>query len=340
MKLSVIVPVYNMAAEGKLNYCLDSLVNQTIDDYEIIAVDDCSTDNSLEILRTYEIKYPDKLKVIASSVNRKQGGAKNLGLEAAKGEWIGFIDSDDWITPDFYEKLLQRAKETGADMVGCDYHLTGEHSMAVGQVVCNNRPEQTGELNHEKYASLILDGGSLVVKIYKRHIIYDYPNRFPEGIFYEDNAISNSWMLRAKCFAYLPEPMYYYYQHEASTVHTITVGRCEDRMAAARIMVKEAEEFGFMQEYREEIEFKFTLLFYINTLFSYMVGVRPVKLDFVRKMGKEMRKTFVNFQENSYYIARVNPEEKKLIKIQQSSTLLFVLYYKLLWGYRNWRKRK
>ncbi len=340
MKLSVIVPVYNMAAEGKLNYCLDSLVNQTIDDYEIIAVDDCSTDNSLEILRTYEIKYPDKLKVIASSVNRKQGGAKNLGLEAAKGEWIGFIDSDDWITPDFYEKLLQRAKETGADMVGCDYHLTGEHSMAVGQVVCNNRPEQTGELNHEKYASLILDGGSLVVKIYKRHIIYDYPNRFPEGIFYEDNAISNSWMLRAKCFAYLPEPMYYYYQHEGSTVHTITVGRCEDRMAAARIMVKEAEEFGFMQEYREEIEFKFTLLFYINTLFSYMVGVRPVKLDFVRKMGKEMRKTFVNFQENSYYIARVNPEEKKLIKIQQSSTLLFVLYYKLLWGYRNWRKRK
>ena len=111
-------------------------------------------------------------------------------------------------------------------------------------------------------------------------------------------------------------------------------------MAAARIMVKEAEEFGFMQEYREEIEFKFTLLFYINTLFSYMVGVRPVKLGFVRKMGKEMRKTFVNFQENSYYIARVNPEEKKLIKIQQSSTLLFVLYYKLLWGYRNWRKRK
>ena len=99
MKLSVIVPVYNMAAEGKLNYCLDSLVNQTIDDYEIIAVDDCSTDNSLEILRTYEIKYPDKLKVIASSVNRKQGGAKNLGLEAAKGEWIGFIDSDDWIEP-------------------------------------------------------------------------------------------------------------------------------------------------------------------------------------------------------------------------------------------------
>ena len=107
MKLSVIVPVYNMAAEGKLNFSMDSLINQTIADYEIIAVDDCSTDNSLEILREYEKRYPKKLKVIASPVNKKQGGAKNLGLEAAKGEWIGFMDSDDWITPDYYEKLCQ-----------------------------------------------------------------------------------------------------------------------------------------------------------------------------------------------------------------------------------------
>ncbi len=340
MKLSVIVPVYNMAAEGKLNYCLDSLMNQTISDYEVIAVDDCSADNSLEILRTYEKKHSDKLRVIASPVNKRQGGAKNLGLEAAKGEWIGFIDSDDWITPDFYERLLKKAEQEGADMAGCDYCLTGEHSMTVGQVVHNNHMEQAGELNHEKYASLILDGGSLVVKIYKRHIIYDYPNRFPERIFYEDNAIGNSWMLRAKCFAYLPEPMYYYYQHDTSTVHTITRARCEDRMEAARIMVYEAESFGFMQEYKEEIEFKYTLLFYINTLFSYMVGVRPVSLGFIRKMGKEMSKTFEGFQNNPYYRERVNPEEKKLIKLQQSSTLLFVLYYRLLWGYRNWRKRR
>ena len=81
MKLSIIVPVFNMASDGKLEYCLESLVNQTINDYEIIAVDDCSTDNSLEILKQYEIKYPDKFKVIASPVNKKQGGAKNLGLE-------------------------------------------------------------------------------------------------------------------------------------------------------------------------------------------------------------------------------------------------------------------
>lgn len=339
MKLSIIVPVYNMASDGKLEYCLNSLLRQTITDYEIIAVDDCSTDDSLEILYSYEKSYPEKIKVIASPVNKKQGGAKNLGLLQAKGDWIGFIDSDDWVTENFYEKLLQKAEETGADMVGCDYHLTPEHSMDIGQIVHNNKPEQTGILDHHKYASLILDGGSLVVKIYQRHIIMDYPNRFPEGIFYEDNAISNSWMLRAKHFEYLPEPMYYYYQHDSSTVHTITKKRCEDRMQAARIMVKEAQDFGFLEEYYSEIESSFTTLFYVNTLFSYMAGVKRKEYRFVKALGKEMKQTFPGFMDNPYYQERVHAEERKLIAMQMKSTLYFMIYYRLLWTYRNLRKK-
>ena len=340
MKLSIIVPVYNMAADGKLQFCLNSLVNQTITDYEIIAVDDCSTDNSLEILRSYEKKFPEKVRVIASPVNKKQGGAKNLGLSVAAGEWIGFIDSDDWVTADFYERLLKRAEETGADMVGCDYHLTDEHSMKIGQIVHNNKQSQTGELSKEKYRSLILDSGSLVVKIYRRHIILDYPNRFPENIFYEDNAISNSWMLRAKHFEYIEEPLYYYYQHDTSTVHTITKKICEDRMEAARVMLKEAKEFCFLEEYYPEIESSFTTLFYVNTLFSYMAGVRKKEYGFVKALGKEMKETFPHFRENSYYGERVHAEERKLIDMHMKSTLFFMLYYKLLWSYRNFRKKR
>ena len=78
MKLSVIVPVYNMAAEGKLNFCLDSLVNQTVTDYEIIAVDDASTDDSPKILREYAAKYPDKVRVLTHEVNKRQGGATRV----------------------------------------------------------------------------------------------------------------------------------------------------------------------------------------------------------------------------------------------------------------------
>ena len=339
MKLSVIVPVYNTAGEGKLDFCLRSLVNQTLQDMEILAVDDCSTDDSREVLQRYEKAYPGRFHAIYSPENRKQGGAKNLGLARAKGEWIGFIDSDDWITPDMYERMLKKAEETGADMVGCDYCLTAEHSMKVGQIVHNNRPEQTGVLDHDKYASLILDSGSLVVKIYRREIILGCSSRFPEGIFYEDNALGNTWMLRAKHFEYIPEPLYYYYQHDASTVHTITVRRCQDRMEAGRVMVSEAKKYGYFEEYYKELECSFAVLFYVNTLFSYMFGVRGKRLSFIRALGEEMRRTFPDFQTNPYYQKRFNGEEKKLVALQQRSSLGFMLYFSLLWGYRNlWKK--
>ena len=339
MKLSIIVPVYNMAADGKLEYCLDSLVRQTIKDYEIIAVDDCSTDDSYRILQTYQQKYPDRFRAVHSDVNQKQGGAKNIGMDLAKGEWIGFIDSDDWVTEDFYERLIGRGEETGADMVGCDYHLTSEHSMEIGRIVHNNKPQQTGVLDEEKYRSLILDSGSLVVKVYRREIVIDHPSRFPTGIFYEDNALANSWMLRARHFEYIEEPLYYYYQHEDSTVHTITVKRCEDRMEAGRIMLREAVQYGYLESTGRNWNSVFATLFYVNTLFTYMQGVRPVRYGFVKKLGQEMRAAFPDFQENRYYRERIGAEEKKLVRMQMASTLKFMIYYKLLWGYRKFRKR-
>ena len=340
MKLSIIVPVYNMASDHKLEYCLDSLVNQTVEDYEIIAVDDCSTDNSMEILKEYERRFPEKFRAVHSEVNRHQGGAKNIGLRMAKGEWIGFIDSDDWIRPDMYERLIERAKSTGADLAGCDYCLTDVHSMEVGQIVHNNKKSQSGILNKEKRASLILDGGSLVVKIFRRSMIMEKELWFPEDIFYEDNALGNSYLVLAKHFEYIEEPMYYYYQHDTSTVHTISPKRCEDRMEAGRLMLAEAKRHGYFEELRPELEYSFTLLFYINTLFTYMAGVGKTKSGFVKAMGKEMKETFPEFEKNSYYQERTHAEEKKLIRMQQRSTLFFMLYYKLLWAYRRWRKRR
>lgn len=338
VKLSIIVPVYNMAADGKLEYCLESLVKQTVKGYEIIAVDDCSTDNSFEILKAYEKDYPDRFRAIHSEVNKHQGGAKNIGLKASKGEWIGFIDSDDWITDNMYERLIQRAEETGADLVGCDYCLTGEHSMKVGQVVPNNKAGQSGVLNDEKKRSLILDGGSLVVKIFKRSMIIENELWFPEDIFYEDNALGNSYLILAKHFEYIEEPLYYYYQHDTSTVHTISEKRCEDRMEAGRLMLEEARRHDYFEDFKPELEYSFTLLFYINTLFTYMAGVNKTRYGFVKAMGKEMKNTFPKFQNNPYYLERTHEEEKKLIRMQQKSTLFFMLYYKLLWSYRKWRK--
>ena len=365
MLLSVIVPVYNMAADDKLLYCLKSLTGQTLDpsDYEVIAVDDCSTDDSFAVMRQLEEESGGVLKAVHLPVNHHQGGAKNAGLMLARGEWIGFIDADDWVTPDYYERLITLAEKTGADMTGCDYSLVDRHTMEPGKVVRNNRPEQAGILTEDKYRKLLLDSGSLVVKVYRREIILgedgvrppgseeEYRERlsligqdkgradvFPEDIFYEDNAVCKTWMLRSKHFEYLEEPLYFYLQHGASTVHTVSAKNMEDRKKAASLMIEEAAEKGYLEQYRPELEFAYTVLFYINTLFSVLRADHfPGAYGFAKDLGKKMREAFPDFEKNPYYAARVPEEEKRLIAMQGKSDLCFYLYYRLLWAYRDLR---
>lgn len=339
MKLSIIVPVYNMAGDGKLNFCMDSLLKQTITDYEIIAVDDASTDNSLEVLQQYCEKYPDKVRVIAHTVNKRQGGAKNSGLRVARGEWIGFIDSDDWVTPDYYEKLLKKANETGADMVGCDYNLVYEHTFQIGQIVQNNTLEQTGILDREKHGKLIMRSGSMVVKIYRHAVIKENHLEFPEGIFYEDNCAGPVWALYFKQFERVEEPMYYYYQHNSSTVHYVTEQKCEDRMTAASMFLQECKDRGFLDEYYKEVEYRFTELYFVNTLFSYMLGAKRKKLSFVKQMKQGIFDAFPEFQKNEYYQKLTNEEEKQMIELLAESETKFFYYYGLKVQVRKLRKK-
>lgn len=340
MKLSIIVPVYNMAADGKLAYCLDSLVNQTLKEpYEIIAVDDASTDNSLEVLRDYESCYPNLFKVVTYEVNRRQGGAKNAGLKEASGEWIGFIDSDDWVTPDYYEKLLNKAYETGADMVGCDYNLVDKHTFEVGRIVQNNSMEQTGVLDEAKRKSLIMRSGSMVIKIYKHSVIRENKLCFPEGIFYEDNCAGPLWSLYFTRFERVEEPMYYYYQHNVSTVHYITEAKCRDRMKAAELLYNECRDRGFLKKYGAEIEYRFCELYYVITLFSYMSGVKHPKLSFVKELRKGAVERFPDFQNNEYYKKFTGEEEKSLVAMQAKSDLQFYWYYRLKLFVRRLKSR-
>lgn len=112
-KVSVIIPVYNTAKY--LRKCLDSVCNQTLSDIEIICVNDCSTDNSFEILKEYSSK-DKRIKLIDFKENKGAAVARNAGIDETKGEYIGFVDSDDFIDLDFYEKLYNKATETGADV--------------------------------------------------------------------------------------------------------------------------------------------------------------------------------------------------------------------------------
>ena len=340
MKLSIVVPVYNMAGGNKLKYCLDSLVNQTISDYEIIAVDDASTDNSLAILHEYESNYPWKFKVIQSYENVKQGGARNKGIDAAKGMWIGFVDSDDWIAPDMYEKLLSKAEQTGADVVGCDYCMTDTQSMKVGKLMPNNTLEQTGVLDREKYKLLVMNPGSMVIKVYRKSVIDAHHLRFPERTFYEDNCASPIWMLHFAHFEKVEEPLYYYYQHNLSTVHAITREKCEARLSMGKMLIEEARKYGFYKKYKLEFEFAFSKLYYMNTLFTYMLGMKHPRLDFLCQIADGIKQEFPDFQDNIYYQKEFDAEQKKLAAMHLKSPFRFFIYFQMLYFYRNHIRKK
>lgn len=129
LKVSVIVPVYN--SEKDLRTCLESLVNQTLSEIEIIVIDDCSKDQSLEILREYERKYPTKIKVLQNEKNLGQSATRNKGIQVSQGEYIGFVDSDDYVNTNMYQTMYEEACRnqypevitTGLIFVRDDYYL-------------------------------------------------------------------------------------------------------------------------------------------------------------------------------------------------------------------------
>lgn len=340
MRLSIIVPVYNMEEEGRLQFCLDSLLAQTIQEYEIIAVDDASTDRSPAILKEYRERYPEKIKALFHKENKKQGGAKNTGLSVALGEYVGFVDSDDWVSPDCYEKLLKKAEETGADLVGCDYSLVSGHTYEVGTIVRNNSMDQTGILDKQKHQKLAMRPGSMVIKIYRREVLTRNHLQFPEGIFYEDNCAGTVWSFYFSRFEKVEEPLYYYYQHPASTVHEVTREKCENRLQAGRMLLKECRERGLLEEYYPEIQYRFTEVAYHITLFSYMLGAKKKSISFVNRLKKEMLNSFPDFRENPYYQSMTNEEEKRMVDLQMKNNLAFFLYYGCKVMVRKYKKKK
>lgn len=337
MRLSIIVPVYNMMAGNKLKNCLDSLISQDVEDMEIIAVDDKSTDDSLALLESYSQKYGSRFITVASPVNRRQGGAKNLGLQRARGQWIGFVDSDDWIAKDMYSRLLKKAEETGADVVGCDYLLTDETGKETGVISHNNTEDQTGLLGESQYKKLILHPGSMVIKVYKRMLFEKWKLCFPEGIFYEDNAIAALPLLYASRFERVDEPLYFYYQHSSSTVHRVDTSRCEDRIKAMEIYKEEHIKRGFYEKYPEEINYKIVELGYKATLFSYLQTTALPSLAFIRRLRDFLLTQAPDYAQNPYFKRYTDEESKKLIALHVKSPILFLTYYKLLHGYRRLR---
>lgn len=202
MKLSVIIPAYN--AEKTIALCLDSVLAQTVPEYEVYVVNDGSTDATEEILKNYVQRYPARLHYLTVE-NGGQGRARNIALELVKGEYIGFVDSDDWIDPDMYEQLLRRAETEECDLVHCDVLSHFPDGSTAPESIY--RPERS-----------MASAGFANNKLFRRDLIDSI--RFAEDrLWYEDLEFTALCIRSAKKEAHLARPLYHYRRGLPSTMN-------------------------------------------------------------------------------------------------------------------------
>lgn len=208
-KVSIIIPAYN--AEKTLASCLGNLVHQTLSDIEIILVNDCSTDNTLSIMLDCEAQFSEKVIVVNSDKNRGAGGARNIGLCYATGEYIGFVDSDDIVVPEMYEKLYNKAIEGDYDMVDCGYY-----NEAADNAIVHTSDDLAGILDDWKRSELIASGGYFWSRIFKKLFLDELNLKFRENCILEDCETLMLTFTKAHSIGNVKEILYCYKNYETS----------------------------------------------------------------------------------------------------------------------------
>nr|MDE5966256.1 glycosyltransferase family 2 protein [Lachnospiraceae bacterium] len=271
--ISVIIPCYN--AENFIDRCMETIVSQTIgiENLEVILVDDASTDHTLDKLKAWERRYPDNVLVITYEENLRQGGARNIGLQYAAADYIGFVDADDWLEPSMYEKLYAYAKEEAYDMVQGKF--IREHH--VGEYPVDNSRRRDVAYHFEKKQDFYVwdvsdvgdtgEFGSLCCTLLKKSLITEHNLHFPEHVAYEDNYWAAMLHLYVKDLYILDEIVYHYFMNMHSTVSAQNALHQLDRLAVEVMVVEQYKSRGAFDTFRYKLERDFIQRFYLNTLF-------------------------------------------------------------------------
>ena len=298
LDLSIIIPVYNR--EKFLSCCLDSIEeNKTQYCYEIIAIDDGSTDNSLKILKDYSNKYKN-IKIIKEQ-NQGAAAARNNGLNNATGKYVTFIDSDDYISNDFIEKLLTIATINDCDIVNCGYYIKNNNKLV---------PKYGKEIITKKGLSkeiLSLDG-FLCMKIIKRELLFDV--RLPEGYWYEDIIVRPLILNKCKKFIGIKECLYYYRQHSSNiskVVEHTTNYKCLSQYYLISYIIDYATKINISinDTFKQILFYEYTFMLYNRTL----------------KLPKDVRKKV-------FYLSSNQIENLKLDYLLYNDNFINKYYYK------------
>lgn len=238
-KVTVIIPVYN--TEKLLDRCLESVVAQSLSDIEIICVDDGSTDGSGALLDSWA-QRDGRIRVIHQS-NGRQGKARNAALTIAQGEYVGMIDSDDYIPKEYFERLYNAAVEADADMAMCG--IVKQKSMMERRVVGFDSVEVATDAEQKLRLCHCPPEFHPVNKLYRRSMLSRLGLRFAEGVQYEDVMFVTRAIVECDRLVTVPDLAYYYVLNPSSTVKSRqTADKQRQKYEAHRAMVDYMAERG------------------------------------------------------------------------------------------------
>lgn len=295
--------------EKYLAHCLDSCLRQDLpyDEYEIITVNDGSTDNSLSILQDYAGRYPN-LKVVNQD-NRKQGAARNRGMEIATGDYIWFVDSDDWVEPNVLNYLYQSALGNDISVIDCSFIVRDNSKKTI------YKRSWADKINQVE-SNMIFFSTGVHTYIYNRNFLEKNHCRFMEGVYIEDNDFTPKTIYLAKKMRVIPGPAYNYRVRPDSTIYSKNPDKCKDMILVSKSL------YDYMKQVNDKGWKMFFISYIKSTLHSLLFeSTRISRRDRMQVLNMLKKESDVL---NILYQYGGGGEKIKTVLIRMSGDLLYV----------------
>lgn len=306
MKISIIIPVYN--AENLIQVPIDSLMKQTFGEFEVILINDGSTDNTVSKIENLIVN--DKRFRLVEQKNSGPGEARNNGIKISSGDYIGFIDSDDYFDTTFLEKMYNKAIDECSDVIVCDTVKVNSENKILKEYKSNYIDSISGiEAFRDIMQSINITSLSQN-KLFKKHLFNDvyYPANI---IVNEDSATIYKLMLKAEKVSFVNEGLFYYVQHELSSMNSFNKRKLDDRLKVASLIKNDLTNKKLITTYNKE----FIIYYLLNVILSGSLQVVKQSKNWKNDLNNFLQAIDKNYFSYSHIILLKKHHSKKMFAL-------------------------
>ena len=296
--VSIIIPVYN--AGPYIEACMASLVAQTLDNIEVLLVDDHGRDDSMELARRFVEAHPSgkTFRFLTTPHNMGPGPARNVGIEAAQGEYVAFVDSDDVVEPGFCELLYREAKQYDSDLTYCQAQLVKRDEA----LPMSNPLVKNGPFDGEQRRFFLTHYTTLFVSfLYRRSLLNEYGIRFPSTRSAEDSYFLTCSLLAATRIACVDKSLYHYLVHDESLSEVRNPKRYQDKIQSFDLLMQFAREKGLYEPDKAELDYIYLKKAYLLGIFTYIYNEDYPQTLVLNNIYNHLLSYVPYYKRNSYY---------------------------------------